>query len=149
MEILLESGRLAQLVARQIDRGTASGDLQPTETTEHPLVEDGVHFSVRVIQGFDRKKRSDSKQARTGSNPFLPPYSDDLFVADVSDTHVVLLNKFPALRGHLVIATRTFEPQESPLGEADFAAVWLCVAELATSDATPSPCPGPRVCGQA
>ena len=56
--------------------------------------------------------------------------SDDLFVADVSDTHVVLLNKFPVLRGHLVIATRAFEPQESPLGEADFAAVWLCVAEL-------------------
>jgi ATP adenylyltransferase len=128
--VTLESGSLARLVARQVQRGTVSGDLRPTATTEHELVEDGIPFSVRVIQGFDHKRRSDSDQVRTGLNPFLPPYSDDLFVAAVSDTHVVLLNKFPVLRDHLLIVTRAFEPQVSALGAADFAAVWACMSEL-------------------
>ncbi len=130
MEILLESGSLAQRVQGQIDRGLASGDLQPTATSAHELVDGGIPFSVRVIEGFDRKKRSNSEQARSARDPFLPPYSDDLFIADVSDTHVVLLNKFPVLRDHLLVVTRAVEAQESALGEADFAALWACMSEL-------------------
>lgn len=130
MQILLEPGRLARLVPRQIDRGLASGDLQPTETSEHEVVDGGIPFSVRVLRGLDRKHRSRSEQARTGVDPFLPPYSDDLFVADVSDSHVLLLNKFPVVRDHLLVVTRAFEPQESRLGAADFAALWACMSEL-------------------
>ncbi len=124
MEIQLESGSLARLVPRQIDRSLASGELQPTATTEHELVDGGIPFSVRVIEGFDRKKRSSS-----GPDPFLPPHRD-LFVAAVSDTHLVLLNKFPVLRDHLLVVTRAVEAQESALGEADFAALWACMSEL-------------------
>lgn len=130
MEILLEPGLLESRVPRQIERGLASGDLQPTATSEHEIVDEGISFSVRVIEGLDRKKRSDSDQAQTGVDPFMPPYRDTLFVADVSDTHVALLNKFPVLRDHLLVVTRAFEPQESVLNEADFAALWACMSEL-------------------
>ena len=121
---------LADLVPRQIARGLASGDLQPTPTRQHFLEEAGLRFSVRVIDGVDRKKRSRTEQDRTGVDPFMPPYADDLFVADVSPTHVVLLNKFPVLENHLLVVTRADEPQESALTDADFTALGACMGRL-------------------
>ena len=93
-------------------------------------MEGGVAFSVRQIVGFDRKRRSNVEQAQSGADPFQPPYSDDLFVGDLTDSHVVLLNKFPVLRDHLLIVTRAFESQQSRLTEADFVALWACMSEL-------------------
>lgn len=114
---------LATLVPRQIARGLASGDLQPTATDHREVEDGGVPFSVHVVRGADRKKRSRREQERSGLDPFLPPYDDDLYVADASATHVVLLNKFPVRGDHLIVVTRAFESQESALGEPDFEAL--------------------------
>jgi ATP adenylyltransferase len=130
MQILLEAGSLGHRIPRQTERALASGELQPTATCEYPLVEAGVPFSARQIAGVDRKQRSTAEQAKSGRDPFLPPYRDSLFVADISDSHVVLLNKFPVLRDHLLVVTRAFEPQQSLLNDADFAALWACMTEL-------------------
>jgi ATP adenylyltransferase len=42
---------------------------------------------------------------------------------------VCLLNKFPALPHHALLTSRAFEEQETPLGLADFEALWACLAE--------------------
>jgi ATP adenylyltransferase len=94
-------------------------------------VEDaGARFSVHVAAGPDRKWKATGRQREMGVDPFLPPYDDDLFVADVSRTHAVLLNKFNVIENHLLLVTRAFEPQSSTLGEEDFRALWACMAEL-------------------
>jgi ATP adenylyltransferase len=62
-------------------------------------------------------------------NPFLP-YDPDLFVADISDTHLALLNKFNVIDNHLLIVTRDFEPQEALLNLADFESLMTCLAEF-------------------
>ena len=46
-----------------------------------------------------------------------------MFVADVSDTHLCLLNKFNVIEHHLLIVTRKFEHQETLLTVRDFQAV--------------------------
>jgi ATP adenylyltransferase len=61
-------------------------------------------------------------------NPFLP-YDPRLFVADVSDRHVALLNKFPVVGHHLLVVTREFEEQESRLTRRDWEALWICLEE--------------------
>jgi len=38
--------------------------------------------------------------------------------------HNLVLNKFPVVRGHVVVVTREFEPQADPLTEHDLAALW-------------------------
>jgi ATP adenylyltransferase len=53
-----------------------------------------------------------------------------MFVADLSATHVCLLNKFNVFDQHLLIVTRAFEEQQSILNAADFAALWQCMAEV-------------------
>jgi ATP adenylyltransferase len=126
---------LRALARRQSQRALASRELQPTATEQHELEDAGVCFHVRTIVGVDRKKHARRDSAREGIaprgiDPFLPPYVDDLYVADVSPTHVVLLNKFPVLEDHLLVVTRADEPQQSWLTPGDFQALRLCMGEV-------------------
>jgi ATP adenylyltransferase len=83
------------------------------------VIEDGgVEFVVRFVSSLARKEA-----ARAGPADALGNYEPDLFVADVSPTHYVLLNKFNVLPGHLLVVTRRFEPQEAPLTLQDFEAL--------------------------
>jgi ATP adenylyltransferase len=68
--------------------------------------------------------------ANPDSNPFID-YDENLFVADVSATHVCLLNKFPVMANHLLIVTRRLESQESLLSLEDFEALFAGLSGLA------------------
>jgi ATP adenylyltransferase len=52
-----------------------------------------------------------------------------MYVADASPTHVCLLNKFNVVERHLLIVTRAFEDQETPLTPQDFEALGTCLTE--------------------
>lgn len=54
-------------------------------------------------------------------NPFLP-YEEGLWVAHLSDTHTLLLNKFNVVPHHVLVVTRQFESQQDPLNSRDLAA---------------------------
>jgi hypothetical protein len=43
----------------------------------------------------------------------------------VDGDHVMLLNKFPLLRQHLLIVTRAFRPQAAPMDADNVGALWL------------------------
>jgi ATP adenylyltransferase len=80
----------------------------------------------------DKAKKNQHKATGTEKkdfNPFLP-YEPDLFVADISDTHLCLLNKFNVVDYHLLLVTREFEEQENLLTKQDFAAMWATLAEI-------------------
>ncbi|MCZ7563316.1 MAG: phosphorylase [Burkholderiales bacterium] len=128
-----EPGTLAAVIDRVRAAALASGALQPIQT-EQELVEDGgVRFVVRRVSSLDLKRlagrRRADPSARTPANPFLPP-EPALLLAEVSDTHRAVLNKYYVLDGHLLIVTRAFVDQEALLDERDFAALETCMAEL-------------------
>lgn len=110
-------------IAAATSRAVAAGALQPIPTRYEVLEDEGLQFVLRVVDNLQRKLESDA-QARAAPqpvNPFLP-YDPALFVADLSATHLVLLNKFKVMDGHALIVTRACAEQESPLDESDFAA---------------------------
>ena len=76
------------------------------------LVDGSAEFNVRVLANLQRKFKQRREQPE-GFNPFLP-YEQELFVANVSDRHVALLNKFNVVDHHLLIVTRQFETQSPP-----------------------------------
>jgi len=78
-----------------------------------------------VLASLKEKSQARSKQ---NADPFLRP-EKDLTVADITDTHVAVLNKFNVVDHHLLIVTRRFEDQDSLLTLLDFEALWLCLAE--------------------
>jgi ATP adenylyltransferase len=126
-------GTLASAVAEVTDRALASGALQSIPTGSVFLEDGGVRFLVRVLASLARKdeerwRRERERAAGKQVNPFLP-YDPDLFVADVSDTHVAILNKFNVVEDHLLVITREFEDQRSLLTPRDFQALWRCLSE--------------------
>lgn len=128
---MLEGGSLASALQRATQHALACGALQPIESALHVIEDGGVQFLVRQLSPLGRQ-RLDSRRARGAGappNPFLP-FDPNLFVADISPTHVALLNKFALIPHHMLVVTRRFEAQESLLCDADFDAVCACLAHV-------------------
>ena len=108
-------------------RALQCGALQPIDTRTEFADDGDVTFVIRIPKSAGRKRVA-GKPARgsPARNPFLP-YQRELFVADISPTHVCLLNKFSVVENHVLIVTRAFEDQTSPLTLDDFAALWRCL----------------------
>lgn len=110
-----------------------SGALQPIRTTATNISDVGIDFHIRIVSSLTRKEKDKKEKAKINQgkdfNPFLP-YEEDLFVSDISDTHLALLNKFNVIDYHLLIVTRHFEDQEILLTKQDFEALWLSMSEF-------------------
>lgn len=106
-------------------RALASGALQPIETETVLVDSEGVRFIVRTVSSLARKGEA---RPAAAADP-LGDYDPALFVADVSPSHYVLLNKFQVLEGHLLLVTRRFERQERLLGVEDFDALAACLGQ--------------------
>ena len=134
-KLIDRQGILCQKVQERTAEAKKSGALQPIPTEFRIIEENNIPFIVRILSNLVRKeeakKEQEKKSATLGKdfNPFLP-YEENLFVTDISDTHVCLLNKFNVVEEHLLIITRAFEEQESLLNLEDFFALWTCMAEF-------------------
>jgi ATP adenylyltransferase len=128
------AGALWPAIVRQTAHALDCGALLPIQTTRTTIDDGGMRFVVRQISSLARKEK-DEQQRKAGatsaraSNPFLP-YDPDLFVADLSDTHLVLLNKFNVIDHHVLIVTRRFELQQALLNLADFCALFTCMTQF-------------------
>ncbi|MBD2390207.1 phosphorylase [Aphanizomenon flos-aquae NRERC-008] len=135
LKILLEPGTLWTSIKTTTEQALKSGALKSIPTELEIIEQNGVQFIVRILANLNRKEADKEKQnqqitkTRKEFNPFLP-YEKDLFVADISDTHVCILNKFNVVDFHLLIITRIFEEQESLLTLQDFTAMWTCLGEF-------------------
>jgi ATP adenylyltransferase len=130
----LQPGTLWPAILRQTEHALRRGALRPIETSQALVEERGVRFLVRQVSSITRKEEArqvpkPNAGTRSAFNPFLP-YDPDLFVADISDTHVALLNKFNVIDHHLLIVTRSFKSQDTLLDLTDFAALVACMAEF-------------------
>ncbi|NEQ72977.1 MAG: phosphorylase [Okeania sp. SIO2C9] len=134
-QLLFTPGTLWERLKQQTEYALECGALQPIPTEYEFVQQDNIRFLVRILSNLSRKddatKQQKKKKAETGKdfNPFLP-YEQDLFVADISQTHLCLLNKYNVVDNHLLIVTREFEEQENLLNLQDFQALGCCMAEF-------------------
>jgi ATP adenylyltransferase len=130
--ILFRKGTLRGSLAKASEHAVAVGALFPIPTEYEFIQDSGAAFFVRILANLSRKDDERKKQANQvqgkSVNPFSP-YEKELFVADVSETHVAVLNKFNVVEDHLLIITREFEDQEILLTREDFEALVACLLE--------------------
>jgi ATP adenylyltransferase len=135
MTLTLKPGTLWAKIRESTEHALRCGALHSLPTANEFITQEGIDFLVRILAklaGKDETKRHPPGQATASAkefNPFLP-YEQDLFVTDVSDTHLCLLNKFNVVDYHLLIITRAFEDQQSPLNLQDWEALWACMREF-------------------
>jgi ATP adenylyltransferase len=131
----LEPGTLWAKVTERTKGARHCGALQFLPTESEFVEQGGINFLVRLLPHLIRKdeakKKKDEEAVTSGKefNPFLP-YEEDLFVTDISDTHLCLLNKYSIVDHHILIVTRAFEEQETLLTLQDFEAMWICLGEI-------------------
>ncbi|PSP21593.1 MAG: phosphorylase [Cyanobacteria bacterium SW_8_48_13] len=135
-ETLLQNpGTLWANLSKQTEHALHCGALHSIPTEYEFVEQNGIPFLVRIVSNLvrkeDAKKQQEQKTATSGKefNPFLP-YEKDLFVADISNTHLCLLNKYNVVDNHLLIVTRAFEAQQTWLNWQDFEAMWASLAEI-------------------
>jgi len=119
-------------VERRAAQAAEVGAMVSIYTRSTDVVDGGVAFEVRLATSLAKSKPKGTAAAEgpAGSvpkrNPFLP-YDEELFVCDAGDHHVLLLNKFNVVQGHLLVVTRAFESQDDALNARDMAALWPLV----------------------
>ncbi|WP_374586640.1 DUF4922 domain-containing protein [Ideonella dechloratans] len=109
-------------IAAAQQNAIAQGAMVALQSVDHAVQQDGLEFVVSHLSSLSLKDLAKILQQRSGANPFLP-YEPAMFVADLSDSHVLLLNKFPIFPDHVMVVTRRFMPQTGELELADFAAL--------------------------
>ncbi|NKQ36337.1 MAG: phosphorylase [Chloroflexi bacterium] len=125
----LEPGSLWPRLQAATQHALACGALRPIHTRELWLEENGCPFLIHLAPALARKEKRTSSDQQPQRDPFLP-YEKDLFVGDLSETHLCLLNKYNVFADHILIVTRQFEAQEAWLNEQDFAALAFCLQEI-------------------
>lgn len=129
-----QRGALWQAIVERSQYAVNCGALQSIPTNYEFIEQNGIQFLVRILTNLVRKDAATQQQqsARSLDKPFNPflPYEDDLFVCDLSPTHVCLLNKFNVVEHHILLITRAFEDQESLLTLLDFEALAIALQEI-------------------
>lgn len=131
---MLPRGSLRKAIVQRTNTARQSGALQPIGTHVEFIDDGGVRFMVRVASNLD-KKAAHTDQVHKNlaarerhASPFLNP-DPNLFVTDVTQRYRCLLNKYSVVDEHVLIVTKEFERQESPLNLDDFFALWTCLRE--------------------
>lgn len=121
-----------EAVDRQIEHASRTGALQPVQSEEVGIQDQGLPFRLRWVSSLAVKDAA--KVAIPGGprdpnfNPFKSP-EPALTVGPVGEEHVAILNKFPICHRHLVLARREFEEQLCPLSVSDFSSLARIIGE--------------------
>ncbi|KAF2814604.1 putative bis-tetraphosphatase [Mytilinidion resinicola] len=89
-----------------------------------------VPFQLRYCPALAKKPTASEDDApREKKDPFDNP-SPDLWIADIpaaNPTHLLVLNKFPVIVNHFILATKENKPQTHMLEEGDLDATYACL----------------------
>ncbi|OKL56878.1 hypothetical protein UA08_07760 [Talaromyces atroroseus] len=140
---------LPSLVSRRFVAAKESGALifSATQLAVLRARNNGVEYQLRYCPalakkpGQDRQKKKEKEDTKR-PDPFDNPAAA-LLIADIPSTaaggggvggHLLILNKFPVIANHFILATRLFEPQTDLLGKHDLEAAFACVRAWRAED---------------
>ncbi|KUJ21166.1 HIT-like protein [Mollisia scopiformis] len=117
---------LPSLVRKQFKLAQESGDLTFYATQVAILHCAGLPFQVRFSPALANKPKSNKSADSKHVDPFEKP-PQGLFITDVAPAHYLVLNKFPVIPGHFILATKSFKKQTDLLEADDLDAAYQCL----------------------
>ncbi|KAI0330995.1 hypothetical protein GY45DRAFT_1249770 [Cubamyces sp. BRFM 1775] len=123
------------------DKARASGDLLFFPSSVHTHTEHDVEFQIRLCPALQNKPRlptpdfsedapTAKEQEKKRHDPFAPPYVPNLYLGEVRDEaegneYVILFNKYSVVPHHILMVTKDFQSQTSPLMPPDLVQAYL------------------------
>jgi ATP adenylyltransferase len=114
-------GRLLDAALLRSEEAERCGALVPLETEIVPVPGCEPFVLRRLLSETPKHLRS----AGPKPNPFLP-WDSALEVERLNDEHVLILNKFPVQRGHVLLIPQRWQPQSGWLSALD----WQTLADV-------------------
>ncbi|KAI9727595.1 MAG: bifunctional AP-4-A phosphorylase/ADP sulfurylase [Cirrosporium novae-zelandiae] len=144
------SSPLPLLVSKKYSSALSSNSLLFSSTELSVIrTSNGIPFQLRYCPALSKKPQpnrdyNDSeKKPIKKPDPFEDPSSDLLIteVPKLNPTHFLVLNKFPVIPQHFILATKAFKQQTDFLEEDDLAISYACLKaweEQTAADSQPS-----------
>ncbi|PLN82885.1 HIT-like protein [Aspergillus taichungensis] len=136
------SENLSSLVARRFTAARDAGHLIFSQTHLATVYAAGIPCQLRYCPALAKKPSGTPKpdHARTGPkpDPFHNP-SPELLIAQIpqadnNPAHLLVLNKFPVIPNHFILATKAWKPQTDLLEKDDLEAAYACIKAWGPSD---------------
>ncbi|KAG2415627.1 hypothetical protein HFD88_006818 [Aspergillus terreus] len=125
------SENLSALVARRFLAAKDAGHLLFSQTHLTTVNVAGIPYQLRYCPALAKKPSGapnpDTKAPKP--DPFQDP-SPDLLIAHIprdNPSHLLVLNKFPVIHNHFILATKPWKPQTDLLEKDDLDAAYACV----------------------
>ncbi|MDX1410930.1 MAG: hypothetical protein R3351_02125, partial [Nitrospirales bacterium] len=102
---VFKRGTLWKLLQERSERAKKLGVLHAIQTRSVFVQQNNLQFLVRIVSDLAKKDQEKIEKGLRNAraiNPFLP-YDEDLWVTDISPTHVCLLNKFNVIDNHILL----------------------------------------------
>ncbi|EEP76693.1 predicted protein [Uncinocarpus reesii 1704] len=137
---------LRSLVSARFAAARQSGALLFTETELATIRLSNIPFQLRFCRALAKKPtrsaapspKVDGAASRT--DPFANPLSD-LLIAEIppsQPSHILVLNKFPIIPNHFILATKDFQPQDHLLDKEDLGIAFDCLRSWEDSPEQPA-----------
>ncbi|KAL4888180.1 bis-tetraphosphatase [Aspergillus ambiguus] len=122
---------LPALVARRFLAAKDAGHLLFSQTHLTTINVAGIPYQLRYCPALAKKPSGAPKPDNKGPkpDPFQDP-SPDLLIARIprdNPSHILVLNKFPVIHNHFILATKDWKPQTDLLDKEDLDAAYACV----------------------
>jgi ATP adenylyltransferase len=102
------------------------GEVVFTESTSDYVEVDDFQFVITLAPGLAKKPTQEEAPEQIKRpkdfNPFLNPDPKLTVIPDYAENYNILLNKFPITPNHILLTTKQFKSQNSPLSPDDLAA---------------------------
>ncbi|CEJ57810.1 hypothetical protein PMG11_06489 [Penicillium brasilianum] len=139
------SENLSALVARRFTAARDGGHLIFSSTHLSIITTAGIPYQLRYCPALAMKPQDLKKSVSSGPkppkvDPFENP-SPDLLLASFppqNPTHALVLNKFPVIPNHFILATKTWKAQTDLLETADLEATYECLRSWTDGSSTTS-----------
>ncbi|PYI35038.1 bis-tetraphosphatase [Aspergillus indologenus CBS 114.80] len=135
------SESLPALVSRRFTTAKDAGHLLFSPTQLATLHASGIPYQLRYCPALAKKPSNTPKNDNANpSGPKFDPFenpSPELLIAQIpreNPTHFLVLNKFPVIPNHFILATKAWKAQTDLLEKEDLAAAYACVKAWAETE---------------
>ncbi|KAB8212252.1 HIT-like protein [Aspergillus parasiticus] len=127
------SESLPALVSKRFTAAKGSGHLLFSHTHLATIQTAGIPYQLRYCPALANKPSGAPNTEKSTTKPKFDPFQDpspELLIAQIpreNPTHLLVLNKFPVIPNHFILATKEWRLQTDILEKEDLDAAYACV----------------------
>ena len=103
---------MASIAAKVVSMSTNNPFLKSIDFVSEIVPDGNIDFVVKFLKILkDKPEPTKDTFTKEMKDPFLPPFEDGSWIAELSETHDLIFNKYNIAKSHVIVITKRFEAQ--------------------------------------